>query len=31
MLATDDTGRVAATNGSSGVVHLILDVGGYFQ
>jgi hypothetical protein len=31
MLATDDTGRMAATNGSSGTVHLVLDVSGYFQ
>jgi len=31
MLATDDTGGVAATNRSTGPVHLILDVSGYFQ
>jgi hypothetical protein len=31
MLATDDTGRIAATNGSGGTVHLVLDVSGYFQ
>jgi hypothetical protein len=31
MLATDATGGVAATNGSSGAVHLILDVSGYFE
>ncbi len=31
MLATDGTGGVAATNGSNGTVHLILDVNGYFE
>ena len=31
MLATDDTGGLAATNGSNGTVHIILDVSGYFQ
>jgi hypothetical protein len=31
LLATDDTGTVAATNHSSGSVHLILDVSGYFE
>ena len=31
LLATDGTGRIAATNASSGTVHLILDVSGYFQ
>jgi len=31
MLATDGTGTVAATSGSSGVVHFVLDVSGYFQ
>ena len=31
MLATDGTGGVAATNGSNGTVHLILDVSGYFE
>lgn len=31
MLATDATGTLAATNRSSGPVHLVLDVSGYFQ
>jgi hypothetical protein len=31
LLATDGTGGVAATNRSSGPVHLILDVSGYFE
>jgi len=31
MLATDGTGGVSATNRSSGPVHLILDVNGYFE
>jgi hypothetical protein len=31
MLATDATGGVAATNRSSGAVHLVLDVSGYFE
>jgi hypothetical protein len=31
MLATDDTGGVAASNRSGGTVHLILDVSGYFE
>jgi hypothetical protein len=31
MLATDGTGSVSATNYSSGAVHVILDVTGYFQ
>jgi hypothetical protein len=31
LLATDGTGGLAATNGSNGTVHLILDVAGYFQ
>jgi hypothetical protein len=31
MLATDGTGRVAASNGSAGTVHAILDVTGYFE
>jgi hypothetical protein len=31
LLATDGTGSIAATNRSSGIVHVILDVGGYFQ
>jgi hypothetical protein len=31
MLATDDTGGVAASNRSTGPVNLILDVSGYFQ
>ncbi len=31
MLSTDATGGIAATNGSTGTVHLILDVAGYFQ
>jgi len=31
MLATDATGGVAAINGSSGAVHLIVDVSGYFE
>jgi hypothetical protein len=31
MLATDDSGSVAVTNGSVGTVHVILDVSGYFQ
>ena len=31
LLATDDSGRIAVTNQSGGVVHLILDVSGYFQ
>ena len=31
LLATDGTGGVSATNGSSGPVHLVLDVSGYFQ
>ena len=31
MLSTDDTGTLAATNRSTGTVHLILDVSGYFQ
>ena len=30
-LATDATGGVSATNGSTGAVHLILDVAGYFE
>jgi len=30
-LATDGTGSLAATNGSLGSVHVILDVSGYFQ
>jgi hypothetical protein len=30
-LATDATGSVSATNGSTGAVHLILDVSGYFE
>jgi IPT/TIG domain len=30
-LATDATGKVSATNGSIGAVHLILDVSGYFE
>jgi O-glycosyl hydrolase len=31
LLATDATGGIAATNRSSGSVHVILDVNGYFQ
>ncbi len=31
QLASDGTGTVAATNGSTGTVNLILDVTGYFQ
>jgi hypothetical protein len=31
LLATDGTGGVAATNRSSGAVHLVLDVSGYFE
>ncbi len=31
MLATDGTGGVSATNRSSGALHLILDVSGYFE
>ena len=31
LLATDGTGGVSATNRSSGPVHLVLDVSGYFQ
>jgi hypothetical protein len=31
MLATDATGGLAAINGSSGTVHLIVDVSGYFE
>ena len=31
LLATDDTGGMAASNYSMGPVHLILDVSGYFQ
>jgi hypothetical protein len=31
LLATDGTGSVSATNGSSGALHLILDVSGYFE
>jgi hypothetical protein len=31
LLATDGTGGLAATNGSAGSVHLVLDVSGYFE
>jgi hypothetical protein len=31
MLATDGTGGVSATNGSTSAVHLVLDVSGYFE
>ena len=31
MLATSGSGSVAATNGSVGTVHVVLDVSGYFQ
>ena len=31
MLATDGTGKLLATNGSAGTVHVVLDVTGYFQ
>ena len=31
MLATDGTGGVSATNRSTGAVHLIVDVNGYFK
>jgi hypothetical protein len=31
MLSTDATGGIAATNGSAGTVHVILDVTGYYQ
>jgi hypothetical protein len=31
LLATDGTGGISATNRSTGTVHLILDVSGYFQ
>ena len=31
MVSTDGTGGLSATNGSTGTVHLILDVAGYFQ
>jgi hypothetical protein len=30
-LATDGSGTIKARNGTSGTVHLILDVCGYFQ
>jgi hypothetical protein len=30
-LATDGTGTIGVQNGSAGMVHLVLDVNGYFQ